>query len=184
LSRPRILLAKPGLDGHDRGLKVVAMALRDAGAEVIYLGLRVPVADIVATAVAEDATVVGISVLSGAHLPIAEQLLTAMRAAGVEAPLVVGGTIPPRDAEALRRLGAAGVFAAGTPLPGVVDGVLKLAGPDVAGPDVADPVVACPVVACPVVADPVVACPVVADPVVTGSGMTGSGMTGPGVAAR
>ncbi len=123
----RIVLAKPGLDGHDRGLKVVAMALRDAGAEVIYLGLRVPVADIVAAAVAEDADVIGISVLSGAHLPMAEQLLTAMRAAGVQAPLAVGGTVPPRDAAALRRLGVAGVFAVGTPLPGVVEGVLRLA---------------------------------------------------------
>ena len=123
----RIVLAKPGLDGHDRGLKVVAMALRDAGAEVIYLGLRVPVADIVAAAVAEDADVIGISVLSGAHLPMAEQLLTAMRAAGVQAPLAVGGTVPPRDAAALRRLGVAGVFAVGTPLPRVVEGVLRLA---------------------------------------------------------
>jgi methylmalonyl-CoA mutase, C-terminal domain len=128
----RIVLAKPGLDGHDRGLKVVAMALRDAGAEVIYLGLRVPVADIVAAAVAEDADVIGISVLSGAHLPIAEQLLTGMRASGVEVPLAVGGTIPPRDAAALRRLGVAGVFAVGTPLPGVVEGVLMLASAEMA----------------------------------------------------
>ena len=128
----RIVLAKPGLDGHDRGLKVVAMALRDAGAEVIYLGLRVPVADIVAAAVAEGADVIGISVLSGAHLPIAEQLLTAMRASGVEVPLAVGGTIPPRDAAALRRLGVAGVFAVGTPLPGVVEGVLMLASAEMA----------------------------------------------------
>jgi methylmalonyl-CoA mutase C-terminal domain/subunit len=128
----RIVLAKPGLDGHDRGLKVVAMALRDAGAEVIYLGLRVPVADIVAAAVAEDADVIGISVLSGAHLPIAEPRLTALRAARVEAPLAVGGTIPPRDAAALRRLGVAGVFAVGTPLPGVVEGVLRLASPEMA----------------------------------------------------
>jgi methylmalonyl-CoA mutase, C-terminal domain len=132
VSRARILLAKPGLDGHDRGLKVVAMALRDSGAEVIYLGLRVPVADIVAAAVAEDVSVIGISVLSGAHLPIAEELLTAMQAAGVEAPLVVGGTIPPRDADALARLGVAAVFAVGTPLPDVVEGVLELAGSQVA----------------------------------------------------
>jgi methylmalonyl-CoA mutase cobalamin-binding domain/chain len=76
--------------------------------------------------------VIGISVLSGAHLPIAEQLLTAMRAAGVQAPLAVGGTIPPRDAAALRRLGVAGVFAVGTPLPGVVEGVLRLASPEMA----------------------------------------------------
>src|SRR5262249_27467622 len=142
--RPRIRLAKPGLDGHDRGLKVVAMALRDAGAEVIYLGLRVPVADIAAAAAAEDAAVIGISVLSGAHLPIARQLLAAMRAAGGEAPLAAGGTVPPRDADALRRLGVAAVFAAGTPLPGVVEGVLGLASPEVAargrpGPSPAPP---------------------------------------------
>jgi methylmalonyl-CoA mutase C-terminal domain/subunit len=132
VSPARILLAKPGLDGHDRGLKVVAMALRDAGAEVIYLGLRVPAADIVAAAAAEDVAVIGISVLSGAHLPIAEELICALRAAGVGAPLVVGGTIPPRDADALTRLGVAGVFAVGTPLPDVVEGVLKLAGAQVA----------------------------------------------------
>ncbi len=128
VTRPRVLLAKPGLDGHDRGIKVVAMALRDAGAEVIYLGLRVTAAQIVAAAAAEDADLIGISVLSGAHRPIAEQLLAAMRAAGLELPLVIGGTIPPGDAAALRRLGAAGVFATGTPLPEVVDGVLRLAG--------------------------------------------------------
>jgi methylmalonyl-CoA mutase C-terminal domain/subunit len=128
VSPPRILLAKPGLDGHDRGLKVVAMALRDAGAEVIYLGLRVPAGQIAAAAVAEDPDVTGISVLSGAHLPIARQVLTAMRAAGAGSPLIVGGTIPPRDADALRQLGVAGVFPTGSPLPGVVSGVLELAG--------------------------------------------------------
>jgi methylmalonyl-CoA mutase, C-terminal domain len=129
MSRPRIVLAKPGLDGHDRGLKVIAMALRDAGAEVIYLGLRVSPAQIAAAAAAEDADLVGISVLSGAHLLHAEQLLAVMRDAGVAAPLVVGGTIPPRDAEALMRLGVACVYPAGTPLPDVIDGVLSLTGP-------------------------------------------------------
>lgn len=134
--RPRILLAKPGLDGHDRGIKVVAMALRDAGAEVIYLGLRTTAAQIVAAAAAEDADVIGISVLSGAHLPITEQLLAAMRAAGLNVPLVVGGTIPAGDAAALRRLGAAGVFAMGTALPDAVEGTLALAagGAQVAAP--------------------------------------------------
>ncbi len=127
-ARPRILLAKPGLDGHDRGIKVVAMALRDAGAEVIYLGLRATVAQIAAAAAAEDADLIGISVLSGAHLPITEQLLAALRAAGVDAPLVIGGTIPPADAAALRRLGVAGVFAMGTALPDAVDATLALAG--------------------------------------------------------
>jgi methylmalonyl-CoA mutase, C-terminal domain len=126
VSPARIVLAKPGLDGHDRGLKVIAMALRDAGAEVIYLGLRVSPAQIATAAAAEDADVVGISVLSGAHLSIAAQLLAALRAAGLTAPLVVGGTIPPRDAEALLRLGVARVYPAGSPLPSVIDGVLSL----------------------------------------------------------
>jgi methylmalonyl-CoA mutase C-terminal domain/subunit len=125
---PRVLLAKPGLDGHDRGIKVVGMALRDAGAEVIYLGLRVTAGQIAAAAVEEDADVIGISSLSGAHLPIAGQVLAAMSGAGLDVPLVIGGTIPPDDVAALRRLGAAAVFPVGTPLPGVVAGVLGLAG--------------------------------------------------------
>jgi methylmalonyl-CoA mutase, C-terminal domain len=129
---PRLVLAKPGLDGHDRGIKVIAMALRAAGAEVIYLGLRVTPAQIAAAAVAEDADAVGISVLSGAHLPIAEQVLTALRAAGVAVPLAVGGTIPARDAEALRGLGVAEVFPVGTALPDAVRGMLQLARPEAA----------------------------------------------------
>ena len=131
--RSRIVLAKPGLDGHDRGLKVVAMGLRDAGAEVIYLGLRVKAEQLVAAALAEDASVVGISVLSGAHVPITRQILAAMREAGLEAPLVVGGTIPPADVRVLRDLGAAAVFPSGTLLPEVVSGVLAIARAGAAG---------------------------------------------------
>ena len=127
MRRPRLVLAKPGLDGHDRGIKVIAMALRDAGAEVIYLGLRVTPSQIAAAAVAEDADAVGISVLSGAHLPIAEQVLAALRAASAGTPLAVGGTIPARDAEALRSLGVAEVFPVGTALPDAVHGMLRLA---------------------------------------------------------
>jgi methylmalonyl-CoA mutase, C-terminal domain len=134
VTRCRIVLAKPGLDGHDRGIKVVAMALRDAGAEVIYLGLRVSAARIAAAAAAEDAAAVGISVLSGAHLPVAEQVLAALRAAGAGVPLVVGGTIPPADVEPLRRLGVAGVFPVGTPLPEAVEGTLRLARAGTAAP--------------------------------------------------
>jgi methylmalonyl-CoA mutase C-terminal domain/subunit len=125
--RPRLVLAKPGLDGHDRGIKVIAMALRDAGAEVIYLGLRVTPSQIAAAAVAEDADAVGISVLSGAHLPIAKQVLAALRAASASTPLAVGGTISARDAEALRSLGVAEVFPVGTALPDAVHGMLRLA---------------------------------------------------------
>ena len=132
MRRSRLVLAKPGLDGHDRGIKVIAMALRDAGAEVIYLGLRVTPAQIAAATVAEDADAVGISVLSGAHLPIAAQVLTALRAAGAGAPLAVGGTIPARDGEALRRLGVAEVFPVGTSLPDAVRGMLRLARPEAA----------------------------------------------------
>jgi len=123
----RIVLAKPGLDGHDRGVKVVAMALRDAGAEVIYLGLRQSAAQIVAAARAEDADVIGISVLSGAHLALSRQIRDAQRAAGVaDIPLVVGGTIPPQDARALAGLGVQGVFPVGTPIADVVRDVLAL----------------------------------------------------------
>jgi methylmalonyl-CoA mutase C-terminal domain/subunit len=127
MRRPRIVLAKPGLDGHDRGIKVVAMGLRDAGAEVIYLGLRVSAAQIVSAAADEDADIVGISVLSGAHLPLTQQLLAAMSAAGSEVPLVVGGTIPPGDTDALLGMGVAGVFPVGMPLPAVVEGLLGIA---------------------------------------------------------
>jgi len=130
---PRVVLAKPGLDGHDRGVKVVAMGLRDAGAEVIYLGLRATPRQIAAAAAAEDADVVGISVLSGAHMAITAELLAALREAGGDVPLVVGGTIPARDARALRELGIAAVFPAGTPLPDVVAGVLMAAGSQPAG---------------------------------------------------
>ena len=134
MRRPRVVLAKPGLDGHDRGVKVVAMGLRDAGAEVVYLGLRATPRQIAAAAAAEDADVVGISVLSGAHLAIAEELLAELRAARADVPLVIGGTIPARDADALRRIGVAAVFPAGTPLPAVVSGVLGVAGPRAAAP--------------------------------------------------
>jgi len=127
VKRPRVVLAKPGLDGHDRGVKVVAMGLRDAGAEVIYLGLRMTPRQIAAAAAAEDADVVGISVLSGAHLAIAENLLAEMRAVRIDVPLVVGGTIPARDADLLCHLGVSAVFPAGTPLPAVVAGVLEVA---------------------------------------------------------
>jgi methylmalonyl-CoA mutase C-terminal domain/subunit len=127
VTRPRILLAKPGLDGHDRGIKVVAMALRDAGAEVVYLGLRRTVAEIVAAAVHEDVDVIGISVLSGAHVALAGDLVRARDEAAVECPIVVGGTIPEADARLLGELGVARVYPVGTPLDEVVDGVLALA---------------------------------------------------------
>jgi methylmalonyl-CoA mutase C-terminal domain/subunit len=129
VTAPRILLAKPGLDGHDRGIKVIAFALRDAGAEVIYLGLRQRPAVIVAAAVAEDADLIGISVLSGAHLPLAEQIL-AQRAAqdAGHIPVVMGGTISAGHAEKLRAMGVNAVYPVGSPLPEVVTGLLAIAG--------------------------------------------------------
>ena len=117
----RVLVAKPGLDGHDRGAKVVAHALRDAGMEVVYSGLKRTPEEIVAEAVQEDADVIGLSVLSGAHLTLARKVLDRLREAGAaDVALVVGGTIPARDAEALTRMGVRQVFPMGTPLPEIV----------------------------------------------------------------
>lgn len=125
---PRVVLAKPGLDGHDRGIKVIAMALRDAGAEVIYLGLRRSAAEIVQAAADDDADVIGISVLSGAHVELARDLLGEREARGLaQVPIVLGGTIPPDDVEELRGLGVAAVFSVGANLHEVVEGVLSLA---------------------------------------------------------
>jgi methylmalonyl-CoA mutase, C-terminal domain len=123
----KIVLAKPGLDCHDRGVKVIAMALRDAGAEVVYLGLRQTPAQIVTAARAEDADVIGISVLSGVHVTLARQVREAQHAAGVaDIPLVVGGTIPPQDVQDLADLGVQAVFSVGTPIEDVVRGVLEV----------------------------------------------------------
>lgn len=110
----RVLLAKVGLDGHDRGIKVLALTLRDAGHEVIYTGLHGRPDHIAQIAVDEDVDVVGLSVLSGAHLALTTEVLGAMRAAGAaDVPVVVGGTVG-SDAEALRALGVAEVFPTGT----------------------------------------------------------------------
>jgi methylmalonyl-CoA mutase C-terminal domain/subunit len=126
VSPTRVVLAKPGLDGHDRGIKVVAMALRDAGAEVIYLGLRRTPEEIWRAAVDEDADVVGVSVLSGAHVALAEALLAERSRVGAGIPLVVGGTVPADDAQTLRAMGVEAVHPVGTSLPDVVDSVLAL----------------------------------------------------------
>ncbi len=115
-TRLRVLIAKPGLDGHDRGAKVVALALRDAGFEVIYSGLHQTVEQIVEAAVQEDVDVIGLSILSGAHLPLSRKLLAQLREAGLDTPVVVGGNIPQRDHEGLRALGVAAVMPTSTPL--------------------------------------------------------------------
>jgi len=117
----RVLVAKPGLDGHDRGAKIVARTLRDAGFEVIFTGIRQRVDDIVAVAVQEDVAVVGLSILSGAHIALTTRVIEALRATGAEdIAVVVGGTIPPADVPKLLSAGAAAVFPTGTPLDALV----------------------------------------------------------------
>ena len=112
----RIVIAKPGLDGHDRGAKIVARALRDAGYEVIYTGLHQTPEQIVETAIQEDADAVGISILSGAHMTLVPRIVDLLRERGAEDVLVVvGGTIPAGDVAELKRLGVAEVFTPGAP---------------------------------------------------------------------
>jgi methylmalonyl-CoA mutase C-terminal domain/subunit len=112
----RILVAKPGLDGHDRGAKVVAQALRDAGMEVIYTGLHQSIDQIINTALQEDVDVIGLSIMSGAHLPICEKLVKKMKEKKLDDMLVVvGGVIPKRDMPPLQKLGIQGIFPGGTP---------------------------------------------------------------------
>lgn len=123
----RVLIAKPGLDGHDRGAKIVARTLRDAGFEVVFTGIRQRVEDIVAIALQEDVAVVGLSILSGAHLTLTARTVEALRAAGAaDITVIVGGTIPAADVPRLRAAGAAGVFPTGTPLDDLVAEVRKL----------------------------------------------------------
>jgi len=107
----RVLLAKPGLDGHDKGGRVIAMLLRDAGFEVIYTGLHQTIDGIVSTAVQEDVNVIGLSILSGAHLAICDQLMRSLKEKDIEdIKVVVGGTIPENDFEKLREYGVVQVF--------------------------------------------------------------------------
>jgi methylmalonyl-CoA mutase C-terminal domain/subunit len=123
----RILIAKPGLDGHDRGAKIVARALRDAGFEVVFTGIRQRIEAIVATAVQEDVAVVGLSILSGAHLALTARTVDALRAAGAgDIAVIVGGIIPAADIPRLRAAGAAAVFPTGTPLEVLVPEVRAL----------------------------------------------------------
>jgi methylmalonyl-CoA mutase C-terminal domain/subunit len=117
----RVLIAKPGLDGHDRGAKVVAHALREAGMEVIYTGLHQTVEQIVEAALQEDVDAIGLSILSGAHLPITEKMMGLLAEQDMaDVPVVVGGNIPQRDIERLKALGVAGVFPTGAPFEEIV----------------------------------------------------------------
>ncbi|GAB4308763.1 cobalamin B12-binding domain-containing protein [Pseudothermotoga elfii] len=120
----RILIAKPGLDGHDRGAKVVAHALRDAGFEVIYTGLRQTPEQIVRTAIQEDVDLIGLSILSGAHLQLSRKVIDLMKKEGIDhIPLFVGGIIPADDVDELLRIGVKKVFGPGTPLSEIVQQV-------------------------------------------------------------
>ena len=124
----RVLIGKPGLDGHDRGAKLVARVLRDAGFEVIYLGIRQRPAEIAAVAVQEDVDIVGLSILSGAHVALTQKTADALRAAGAEdIVLVVGGTIPQRDVPKLQAAGAAAVYPTGTDIEELVSSMKALA---------------------------------------------------------
>ncbi|WP_241385098.1 cobalamin B12-binding domain-containing protein [Rhodococcus sp. CH91] len=125
----RILVAKPGLDGHDRGAKIVARALRDAGFEVVYTGIRQKVEDIVSIAVQEDVAVVGLSILSGAHVALTTKVVEGLRAADAgDIDVIVGGTIPQGDVPKLLDAGAAAVFPTSTPLDVLVSEIRKLTG--------------------------------------------------------
>jgi methylmalonyl-CoA mutase C-terminal domain/subunit len=123
----RVLVAKPGLDGHERGAKLVARALRDAGFEVIYTGIRQKPAVIASIAVQEDVDVVGLSVLSGAHLGLTRKTLEALRLSGADhVKVVVGGTVPPGDVQTLLDMGVSGVFPTGTPIETLVKEVRRI----------------------------------------------------------
>jgi methylmalonyl-CoA mutase C-terminal domain/subunit len=126
----RIIVAKPGLDGHDRGAKIIARALRDAGMEVIYTGLHQTPEQIVETVLQEDADAVGLSILSGAHMTLVPRISSLLKEEGAEdVVLVVGGTIPNDDIDELKELGVAEVFTPGAPVQGIVD-YLRQAVPD------------------------------------------------------
>ena len=118
----RVVIAKPGLDGHDRGAKVIARALRDAGMEVIYTGLRQTPEMIVAAALQEDADAIGLSILSGAHMHICPRVMELLKERGLEDVIVViGGIIPDVDIPKLKAMGISGIFLPGTPMQHIID---------------------------------------------------------------
>ena len=126
----RILIASPGLDGHDRGAKVVARALRDAGMEVIYLGIHRTAEEIVKSAMQEDVDFIGLSMLSGAHLILTEQVLEKMKEQKIDdIPLVVGGTIPKREIKRLKEMGVELVFPTQTHLDTIISGIKQYPSP-------------------------------------------------------
>ena len=123
----RVLIGKPGLDGHDKGAKTVAMALKDAGMEVIYTGRRQSVDQIISTAIQEGVDIIGLSILSGVHLEIAEELMAKMKGKGVEGiPVVVGGVIPQKDIPLLKSIGVKEVFPVGSTFEEIVKGIRRI----------------------------------------------------------
>jgi len=133
-SKIRVVIAKPGLDGHDRGAKIIARALRDAGMEVIYTGLHQTPEQIVETAIQEDADAVGISILSGAHMTLVPRILELLKEQGAEdVVVVVGGTIPGEDVVELKSQGVAEIFTPGAPTSEIVDFVRSRCSPATAG---------------------------------------------------
>jgi len=113
----KVLIAKPGLDGHDRGAKVVSQALKEAGMEVIYSGLHKTIDQIIHIAIQEDVDVIGLSIMTGAHIQIVEKLMKKMKEEDIfDKTVFVGGVIPTKDVSKLKELGVAGVFPGGTPL--------------------------------------------------------------------
>jgi methylmalonyl-CoA mutase C-terminal domain/subunit len=126
-NRLKVLIAKPGLDGHDRGAKVVALALRDAGMEVIYTGLHQSVEQILRTALQESVDVIGLSIMSGAHLPICRRLFERLGEEGLDdVRVVVGGVIPKGDIPRLHEMGVGAVFPGGTPFEEIAGGIRAL----------------------------------------------------------
>jgi methylmalonyl-CoA mutase, C-terminal domain len=122
MRKTRVVIAKPGLDGHDRGAKVIARALRDAGMEVIYTGLRQTPEQIAATALQEDADVIGLSILSGAHMHICPKLMALLTEKGLaHVKVLVGGIIPDVDIPKLQALGISGIFLPGSPMQQIID---------------------------------------------------------------
>ena len=123
----RVLIAKPGLDGHDKGAKIVCLALRDAGMEVIYSGLHQTLDQVIQTATEEAVDVIGLSIMSGAHLPICEKLLAMMKEKGLDdIHLTVGGVIPHQDIPQLKEMGVAQVFPGGVSFEQIVTGIKEL----------------------------------------------------------
>jgi methylmalonyl-CoA mutase C-terminal domain/subunit len=122
----RILIAKPGLDGHDRGVKVIVQLLRDAGMEVIYTGLHQTVEQILETAIQEDVNVIGLSILSGAHYPITERLMKSLKQLDMnDIIIIVGGNIPKRDINDLQALGVRGIFPTGSKFEYIINFIKK-----------------------------------------------------------